>query len=96
MSKRKPLIVDETNLYEGMKNLATGYFDTISEFNRPQTDKPHFSYQTVKDLDWGDAVKRILGDKKIKDVLEKGKSMLAEVGKVGIGAAIGVGNRGRV
>ena len=59
MNKRPRVVKDTTNLYDGLKNLATGYFDTISEFNRPQTDKPHFSYQTVKDLDWGEAVKRI-------------------------------------
>ena len=66
MSKRKPLIVDETNLYEGMKNLATGYFDTISEYNRAHTkQKHHFSFQTVKSLDWKDAVAKILGKETI-------------------------------
>ena len=97
MGRTESRIVDEsaTGLYDGLKNLATGYFDSISEFNQSHAKKKfHFSFQTVKDLDWKDAVKKVLGSETVKDVLEKGKSMLADVVKLGAGAAVGVATGG--
>ena len=32
-------IVDDTNLYDGIKNLATGYFDTVAEYNQAHTNR---------------------------------------------------------
>ena len=46
-------IVDDTGLYDGIKNLASGYFDTVAEYNQAHTkQKHHFSFQTVKDMNW--------------------------------------------
>ena len=70
-------IVDDTNLYDGIKNLATGYFDTVAEYNQAHTkQKHHFSFQTVKDMNWKTAVAKILGRETIEDVGGQGKSML--------------------
>ena len=77
MGGRPQTIVDDTSLYEGMNNLATGYFDTVAEYNQAHTKKKHhFSFQTVKDLNWGAAVGRILGNENaIGDIQEGMKTM---------------------
>ena len=90
MVKELAEILDETSLYDGIKNLATSYYDTISEFNRTQEPKrirdkklPHISFQTVKDLDWNVAVSKILGDKTFGDIGEAGQGMLQKGLEVG-------------
>ena len=80
-----PPILDETSLYEGIKNLATSYYDTTSEFNRVGKNvRKHFSFQTVKGMDWKHAVKKMLGKKRIEDLSETGKKMLTGVLKAGV------------
>ena len=90
MSGRPPVIVDDTNPYEGLKHLATGYFDTVAEYNRAHTKKKdHFSFQTVKDLAWGEAVGKILGkENSIGDVQESMKSMFQAAAKAGAIATV--------
>ena len=69
-------ITDDTSLYAGIANLATSYFDTTSEFTKHiDKAKEHFSFQTVKGLDWQDAVSKIVGDKSIADFAEGGKDI---------------------
>jgi len=86
------MIVDDTSLYDGMKNLATGYFDTVAEYNRAHTKKKHhFSFQTVKDMNWGAAVGRILGkENAIGDIQEGMKTMFTAATKAGAVAAVGL------
>lgn len=79
-----PPILDETGLTEGIKNLATSYYDTLSQFNRAGEKIKHFSFQKVKGDDWKHAVKKILGEKNIEDLSEKGKKMLGSVMKAGV------------
>ena len=92
MSGRPPVIVDDTNPYEGLKHLATGYFDTVAEYNRAHTKKKdHFSFQTVKDLAWGEAVGKILGkENSIGDIQEGMKSMFTAAAKAGAIATVGM------
>ena len=92
MGGRPERIVDDTSLYEGMKNLATGYFDTVAQYNQAHTKKEHhFSFQTVKDMNWGDAVGRILGkEDAIGDIQEGMKSMFTAATKAGAIATVGM------
>ena len=66
-------VEDDTTLYSGIKNLALSYYDTTSAFNKIaessvyKTAKKHFDFQTVKGLDWQQAVGKIMGDKAVKD-----------------------------
>ena len=76
------LILDETGLADGMRNLATSYYDTVSQFNRAGEKLKHFS--RMKGMDWKHAVKKILGEKNIEDLSEKGKKMLGSVMKAGV------------
>ena len=55
-----PPILDETGLTEGIKNLATSYYDTLSQFNRAGETVKRFSFQKVKGMDWKHAVKKLL------------------------------------
>ena len=83
--------MDDTNLYEGMKNLATGYFDTVAQYNQDTKKEHHFSFQTVKDLAWGDAVGKILGkENAIGDIQEGMKSMFTAAAKAGAIATVGM------
>lgn len=84
-------IVDDTGLYDGIKNLASGYFDTVAEYNQAHTkQKHHFSFQTVKDMNWKTAVAKILGRETIEDVGEQGKSMLKTFIKTAVGAGTAI------
>lgn len=84
MAHRRP-VLDETSLYDGMRNLATSYYDTVSQFNRvAEIPKQHFSFQKVKGMDWKHAVKKLLGEKAIEDLSESGKKMLSGVMRAGI------------
>jgi len=79
-----PPILDETGLADGMRNLATSYYDTVSQFNRAGEKLKHFSFQKVKGMDWKHAVKTLLGDKHIDDLSERGKKMLGTVMRAGV------------
>ena len=69
-------IQDDGSLYQGMKNLALSYFDTTSEFAKgTEKAKDHFSFQTVKGLDWQEAVAKVLGDKSVSDFAAGGKDI---------------------
>jgi len=82
------LVEDDTSLFNGIKNLALSYFDTTSAFNNvSETAKKHFDFQTVKGLDWQEAVGRIMGDKTVKAFGETGKSLVKTALKVGVGEA---------
>ena len=74
MPKHTAKIVDETSLYDGMKNLATSYYDTLSEFNHKKGE--HFSFQSLKDLDWKSAVSKLIGGETIGQMTEAGSSVL--------------------
>ena len=70
-------ITDDSSLYAGIANLATSYYDTTSEFAKQigKQAKDHFSFQTVKGMEWQDAVSKIMGDKTIADFAEGGKDI---------------------
>ena len=67
-------VEDDTTLLGGIKNLAMSYFDTTSETNQHGSSKPHFSFQTVKGLEWKEAV---------GDLLDRGKATIGEFGEKG-------------
>ena len=56
-------VEDDTTLYSGIKNLALSYYDTTSAFNKIGEVAKHFDFQTVKGLDWQQAVGKIMGTK---------------------------------
>ena len=88
-------VEDDTTLYSGIKNLALSYFDTTSAYNKIaessvyKTAKKHFDFQTVKGLDWQQAVGKIMGDKAVKDFGEEGKKMVKTAMKIGVGELAG-------
>ena len=76
MGKTQTRIVDETSLYDGLKNLSTSYYDTVAQFNQAGKKKGHFSFQTLRDLDWKTAVTKLIGSERIGQVTEGGKTVL--------------------
>jgi hypothetical protein len=88
-------VEDDTSLYNGIKNLALSYFDTTSAFNKVaesslyKTAKKHFDFQTVKGLDWQEAVGKIMGEDNIKEFGESGKNMVKTALKMGVGEMAG-------
>ena len=86
---------DDTTLFNGIKNLALSYFDTTSAYNEVaessvfRTVKEHFDFQTVKGLDWQQAVGKIMGDKSVKEFGESGKKMVKTALKMGVGELAG-------
>ena len=64
-----PTILDDNSPVDGIKNLATMYFDTTSQWNKNhKQQKEHVSFQTVKGDDWQTAVKELLGGETFKDL----------------------------
>ena len=82
MGKTQTRIVDETSLYDGLKNLSTSYYDTVAQFNQAGKKKGHFSFQTLRDLDWKTAVTKLIGSERIGQVTEGGKTVLKKGAKV--------------
>ena len=75
LKKAEAPITDDTSLYAGIANLATSYFDTTSEFTKHiDKAKEHFSFQTVKGLEWQDAVSKIRGTKRLPILQREGKT----------------------
>ena len=83
------LVHDSTDLVDGIANLATTYFDTTSHWNdhHKGAKMKHFSFQTVKGLDWKDAVTKMLaGETFTKESGEE--SILKTVVKQSIGFGV--------
>ena len=80
--------IDDTTFASNMANLATTYFDTTSEFNHThKQQKEHFSFQTVRGLDWKQSVAKILKTEKFQ-ALAGEEGILRKALKEGIGMGI--------
>ena len=58
-------VQEDRDLWSGIKNIASSYFDTTSQHNKHGEAKEHFSFQTVRGEAWQDAVTDILKDNPI-------------------------------
>ena len=62
-------VQEDRDLYSGIKNIASSYFDTTSQHNRHGEPRKHFSFQTVRGEAWKEAVADILEDNPITEKL---------------------------
>ena len=85
---KKMEFIDDQGFASKMANLATTYFDTTSEFNRThKQQKKHFSFQTVRGLDWKQSVAKILKTEKFQAMAGE-EGILRKALKEGIGMGI--------
>ena len=85
---KKNFVEDDNSLVDGIRNLATTYFDTTSEFNKTHAHKvSHPSFQTVKGKSWQESVKQLMGSEKFEKMAGQ-ESLLRQFIKTSVGAGV--------